>query len=89
MSVLRKTKMLFSEIPIWIGAEEVRPGDQILVDLGRMLGERQVEYAGVYSEPVSGVRGLLGRLDGKILPLGSLSIYKKKIDEEVVYDPGI
>jgi hypothetical protein len=77
--VAGKRKMLFSEVPLWVGTEELRPGDLISVDLGRMLGERNVEYVGVYSDVWSGVRGILGKLDGKVLPLGSVSIFRKKV----------
>lgn len=84
---LRNQRMLFSEVPIWVGVDELRPGDLIMVYLGRMLGERRVEYAGIYSEPMSGIRGLLGKMDGKVLPLGSLTIFRRKIEKnERIYE---
>lgn len=71
--------MIFSKIPLWVGNQELRPGDLILVDLGRMLGEKRVEFMGVYSEPYSGLRGILGKIEGRILPLGDIAIFRKKV----------
>lgn len=71
--------MIFSEIPLWVGSQELKPGDLIMVDLGRMLGRKRVEFMGVYSEPYSGLRGILGRVEGKILPLGDVSIFRRKV----------
>lgn len=79
MTSLYRSKMIFSEIPLWVGGQELRPGDLILVNLGRLLGERRVEYFGIYSEPISGLRGILGRVEGKVLPLGGISIFRRKV----------
>jgi hypothetical protein len=75
-----KVKMHYFQVPIWVGTEQLRPGDLIVVDLGRMLGEKSVEYAGVYADPFSQTKGILGRIDGKVMPLGSASIYRRRAD---------
>ena len=71
--------MSCSEVPLWVGNQELKPGDLILVDLGRMLGERRVEFRGIYSEPFSGLRGILGKVEGRVLPLGDVAIFRKKV----------